>query len=254
MANTVFANMMGLFHKGSDGKSIGFPDVCLSPPPPPAGPIPIPYPNIAQASDLADGSQTVKVDGNPTALQDSSSVSTSSGDEAGTQGGNVVTHKTKGKGYFQLWSFDVKFEGKNVDRQGDMMGQNCASAPPGTCAPYPLVNLAVTAAENPTASKKCKKKYKGKRDRHGSPTAAQRRKVQGKKCWFCHKTTKPMIADHQPPCVVQYYAGNCNKTKAEQRKWARDPASVKPHCKRCSPRQGGLLSGYSQTLGAAHGH
>ncbi|MEQ9319392.1 MAG: DUF4150 domain-containing protein, partial [Polyangiaceae bacterium] len=28
------------------GQNIGFPDVCLTPPPPPVGPIPIPYPNF----------------------------------------------------------------------------------------------------------------------------------------------------------------------------------------------------------------
>lgn len=30
------------------GMNIGFPDVCLTPPPPPVGPIPIPYPNLGQ--------------------------------------------------------------------------------------------------------------------------------------------------------------------------------------------------------------
>src|SRR5579859_4319604 len=114
MGCTVFANNDGFFSKNSGGSGKAFPDVCLSPPPPPAGPVPIPYPNMLQASDLTQGSTTVKIDGAPTALEDSSFVSTSSGDEAGTQGGNVVTHQTKGKGYFMLWSFDVKVEGKGV--------------------------------------------------------------------------------------------------------------------------------------------
>ncbi len=30
------------------GMHMGMPDVCLSPPPPPIGPVPIPYPNMAQ--------------------------------------------------------------------------------------------------------------------------------------------------------------------------------------------------------------
>src|SRR5664279_2266647 len=101
MSCTVFANGNGLFHKGSGGKGVAQPDVCLSPPPPPAGPVPVPYVNSLSASDLADGSKTVKIQGEPTALEDQSNIATSTGDEGGTQGGNVVTHKTKGKGYFK---------------------------------------------------------------------------------------------------------------------------------------------------------
>src|SRR5262245_53094998 len=114
MGLTVFAEKMGFFHKGSSGKGIAPADVCLSPPPPPAGPIPVPYVNVLSAPDLSKGSKTVKIDGEETALEDSSEVSTSTGDEAGTQGGNVITHKTKGKGSFTLWSFVVKVEGKGV--------------------------------------------------------------------------------------------------------------------------------------------
>jgi hypothetical protein len=52
---------------------------------------------MIESSDLASGSTTVKLQGNPTALEGQSYVSTSTGDEGGTQGGNVITHKTKGK-------------------------------------------------------------------------------------------------------------------------------------------------------------
>jgi hypothetical protein len=38
------------------------PDVCETPSPP-AGPIPIPYPNIAKSSDTSSGSKTVKTEG-----------------------------------------------------------------------------------------------------------------------------------------------------------------------------------------------
>lgn len=126
MGLTVFAEKMGLFHKGSGGMAIAPGDVCLSPPPPPAGPVPVPYPNSLSAGDLTKGSKSVKVDGEETALEDASAVSTSTGDEGGTQGGNVVTHKTKGKACFNLWSFTVKVEGKGVCRHGDPMGQNGA--------------------------------------------------------------------------------------------------------------------------------
>src|SRR5260370_41706280 len=102
MSNSVYANGMGFFHKNSGGSGKAFPDVCLSPPPPPAGPPPIPYPNSLQAADLTKGSKTVKIQDSETALQDSSYISTSTGDEGGTQGGNVLTHKTKGKGLCML--------------------------------------------------------------------------------------------------------------------------------------------------------
>lgn len=54
MPSTVFANMRGVVHKGSGGMNMVMPDVCKTPAPP-AGPIPIPYPNIGQASDTSDG-------------------------------------------------------------------------------------------------------------------------------------------------------------------------------------------------------
>ena len=71
MSCTVFANDDGFFHKGSGGSSKAYPDVCLSPPPPPTGPVPVPYPNRLSASDLTDGSRTVKIQGKETALEKS---------------------------------------------------------------------------------------------------------------------------------------------------------------------------------------
>ena len=44
-------NMMTVVHQGSSGMVTGFPDVCKTPSP--AGPIPIPYPNIAMSSDTS---------------------------------------------------------------------------------------------------------------------------------------------------------------------------------------------------------
>ena len=87
MAVTVGVNNMSVVHKGSGGKTIAFPDVCKTPSP--AGPIPIPYPNIAKSSDTAKGSKKVKCDGNPICLKDSN-FSTSTGDEAGSAGGGVI--------------------------------------------------------------------------------------------------------------------------------------------------------------------
>ncbi len=58
----VNVNNLTVVHAGSSGVAPSFPDVCLTPAPP-APPIPIPYPNIAQSSDAAQGSPTVTVEG-----------------------------------------------------------------------------------------------------------------------------------------------------------------------------------------------
>jgi uncharacterized Zn-binding protein involved in type VI secretion len=121
MAQTVFANGRGIAHAGSGGMSPVFPDVCKTPSP--GGPIPLPYPNVAKVSDVADGSKTVTVDGEMAALK-GGNYKTSTGDEAGTAGGGVVSSSTKGKAEFMLYSFDVKIEGKNVCRLGDSLFHN----------------------------------------------------------------------------------------------------------------------------------
>ena len=54
MADNVFINGRAAVHKGSTGKSVAFPDVCLCPPSPPAGPIPTPLPNTFKAADLIE--------------------------------------------------------------------------------------------------------------------------------------------------------------------------------------------------------
>ena len=242
MGLTVFAENMGFFHAGSGGKSIGPADVCLSPPTPPAGPVPIPYVNMLQASDLSSGSETVTIDGSPTALEDSSFVSTSSGDEAGTQGGNVVTHQTKGKGYFTLWSFTVKVEGKGVCRHGDPMEQNCASKPPGCVSPAAITRLTTKFLKS---TKPCPP---GKKEpqRH-EPTADQKRACQGGRCWQCkapvsgRAVSSQFTPDHQPPQKAAWLMGGCHDPKGFE-KWAKDPKTVKPHCASCSNKQGGLMS------------
>lgn len=126
MPATMNVNGRTVVHKTSDGVATAFPDVCKTPSP--GGPVPIPYPNVALSADTANGSKTVKVDGNPVMLKDSN-FSTSTGDEAGTAGGGVASGKTKGKAEFVNYSFDVKIEGKNVPRLGDMMVQNKGGAP-----------------------------------------------------------------------------------------------------------------------------
>jgi hypothetical protein len=120
MGQTTFANARGIAHKGSNGLSIAFPDVCKVPTP--AGPIPIPFPNIAKSSDTSDGPDSVTCDGKMPMVK-GAKYSKSMGDEAGTAGG-VVSGVNRDEAEFMLYSFDVKFEGKGVCRLGDMLFHN----------------------------------------------------------------------------------------------------------------------------------
>lgn len=134
MPCTVIVNFMTAVHAGSSGMGMFFPDACKTPTP--AGPVPIPYPNIAQSSQIAQGTTTVTADGNPLVVQDSK-FSTSSGDEAGSAGGGVVSNTMKGKAEFMNFSFDVKADGKMVARLLDPMIGNEMSGKPGNTPPSP---------------------------------------------------------------------------------------------------------------------
>jgi 2',3'-cyclic-nucleotide 2'-phosphodiesterase (5'-nucleotidase family) len=125
MGATVTVNSPNtVVHKKSGGQSPVFPDVCKTPSP--AGPVPVPYPNIAKTSSASQTATTVKADGEKIMLK-KSVLQTSTGDEAGSVGG-VVSNCTKGKAQFILYSFDVKAEGQNVPRNTDMMKQNGGSS------------------------------------------------------------------------------------------------------------------------------
>jgi hypothetical protein len=135
MANQVYANGMEIACKAAAGKSVAaFPDTCLSPPTPPAGPVPIPYPNTAYASDTTKGSTTVMISGQEVMLKDGSTFKKSTGDEAATKslGMGVVTHAIQGEASFISWSMDVEIEGQNVDRHLDQMLHNEQCNPANT--------------------------------------------------------------------------------------------------------------------------
>lgn len=289
MGITVFANGDGFFHKGSGGSGKTYPDVCLSPPPPPTGPVPIPYPNNVSASDLTDGSKTVTIDGEPTALEDASYCSTSSGDEGGTQGGGVVSHKTKGTACFTFWSLDVKVEGKGVDRHDDPLLQNCGSRTP----PNGLTPKARVAAEDAESLKNTDPCCPGKGGKGGpykrsswiseSSTEKQKEKANESppppKCWECKSTSprgwkvkpkkgppkvdgkpnppkgKRFVADHDPPLIVRHYNGGCWLSKSEKEENAKSLEGIKTHCTKCSSKQGNALGrkGHHPVLKAAHG-
>ncbi len=281
MGNTVFADGMGLFHKGSGGKGVAPVDVCLTPPPPPAGPLPVPYVNMLQASDLAKGSKKVKIQGEPTALEDASNISTSTGNESATQGGGLVTHKTKGKGSFTLWSFTVKVESKGVCCNGHPMLQNTASTPPNIVCAAALVNANLAKHGFTDVDYTCTACEEAAFKRH-APKAAQKQRVKemgalpptvpptpppfGGGCWSCSKISnrgktkkgnfysrKKWTPDHQPPQkFVWMQKGGCKgacddppddkKAKDKFKAWADDPDTCIPQCASCSSSQGGYCS------------
>ena len=120
MGQTTFVNMRGIAHKGSGGMSVVFPDVCKTPAAP--SPIPIPYPNIGKSSDTSQGPTSVKTDGQMPMVK-GAKYSRSMGDEEGTLGG-VMSSVNMNECEYMLYSFDVKFEGKNVCRMGDPLFHN----------------------------------------------------------------------------------------------------------------------------------
>lgn len=151
MGITVYANGMSIACKAAEGKTVAaMPDVCLSPPSPPAGPIPIPYPNTAVASDTTNGSKTVKINGKEVMLKNKSTFKKSTGDEAATKslGMGVVSHQIQGKANFAAWSMDVKFEGENVPRHLDLTLHNEMCVPANTPV-WPYVDTQSITMDHP---------------------------------------------------------------------------------------------------------
>jgi hypothetical protein len=124
MPCTVFADFLGVVHVGSGGMSLVFPDVCNTPSP--VGPVPIPYPNLGKASDTTAGPTTVTTDGQMP-MTKGAQYMMSTCDEPGTVGG-VMSGTFAMECEFMMYSFDVKFEGKNVCRLADPMFQNHKNA------------------------------------------------------------------------------------------------------------------------------
>jgi hypothetical protein len=147
MAVSVGVNKLSIVNTDSNGMSIAFPDVCLTPAPP-APPIPIPYPNIAKSSDTSQGAKNVTCDGNPVCVKDSNFMM-STGDEAGSLMG-MVSAKIKGKAEFVNFSFDVQIEGKNVPRAMDLMLHNDKNTPPVPVMQGPVI--AIPGQAKPTCA------------------------------------------------------------------------------------------------------
>ncbi len=116
-----FANGRSILHKGDNlTHTAAPPDVCKTPSP--AGPVPIPYVNVAMDSSLASGTKKVKVEGKM-AAHEKANISTSMGDEPGTAGG-LLSSKFKGKLTWATCSPTVKLEGKGAVRFMDVAQHN----------------------------------------------------------------------------------------------------------------------------------
>lgn len=121
------------------GIAFAFPDVCNTPTP--GGPVPIPYPNIAQldqAQNVAD--QLLIGPAEYKALLVDSEVLTSSGDEAGSAGG-VKSGGIKGACKITQGSGSVVYGSaeKGLARFGDTTDQNGGNATGMVLSAFPTI-------------------------------------------------------------------------------------------------------------------
>ncbi|SFU61415.1 protein of unknown function [Polaromonas sp. YR568] len=115
-----------------NGQCMAPADVCKTPAPP-AGPIPVPYPNIAMPMMGNPATLKVMVTGMP-ALNKGSKIPTSNGNQPGAAGG-VVSGKIMGATEFIQGSTKVKFEGSPAVRLGDPTKQNDGNGVGNVLAP-----------------------------------------------------------------------------------------------------------------------
>jgi hypothetical protein len=162
MPSHILVNSLGLTYKGTVGISMAtIPDVCKTPSP--GGPIPIPYPNIAQQSSLQDGTTTVFAKGKMIAIK-GSHYSSSNGDEPGTAGGVKSNVNMKATDWI-TYSFDVKLDGKNACRHTDKKFHNdkntvdlAGNVDPGIPGANPLpIDCANAPESNPKKFSDCEK-------------------------------------------------------------------------------------------------
>ena len=111
----MFANSQG---GGTD--TAGAPDVCKTPSP--GGPVPVPYPNIAQGSTATGAAMQVLIDGMP-AHNLGTSIPMSNGDNAGTIGG-VVSNRFMGQVRHTVGATTVLVAGKPVTRLSSATAHN----------------------------------------------------------------------------------------------------------------------------------
>ena len=116
--------MMAAMSKAG-GNAMGAPDVCLTPAPP-GPPVPMPYPNMAQIA-AANGVITTVLIENKETLAEGSKVPNSSGDEAGTNGGQT-SGQNMGPAEVKAFSSKVFFAGKKAVFLTATVGHNGSNA------------------------------------------------------------------------------------------------------------------------------
>ena len=119
--------MPGPITTNAAGMCMAFPDVCKTPMPP-AGPVPLPYPNMAQLPSADGGTVSKKVKIlNKSIATLKTEIPQSQGDQAGTAGG-VVSGTSGDKVKYTKGSGKVIVEGDPAVRVLDTTAHNGASA------------------------------------------------------------------------------------------------------------------------------
>lgn len=109
----------------SGGQDLAFPDVCLTPTP--AGPVPVPYPNIAMGATAVPGQFTVLYSAAP-AHNMATTIPMSNGDNAGVATG-VASGMVMGPARPLTGSFTVLMGSAPATRLTSMNIQNSTNAP-----------------------------------------------------------------------------------------------------------------------------
>jgi hypothetical protein len=154
---TITVNGLTLVHQASGATSTAtLPDVCKAAP----SLAPTPYPNVAVADDLVDGTTTVTADGGHSVSVAGASFGRSTGDEAGS-GGGLLSGTTGAEATVLSYSFDVAIEGRGASRRTDKMLHNHGNTI--DCAGKQLPPHAVDAKDHSTIdSRNPNRKHPGK--------------------------------------------------------------------------------------------
>jgi len=118
--------------------SLGFPDVCATPTP--AGPVPVPYPNIAMNAQASPFSPTVKVN-MMNALNQMTQIALSSGDEAGSAQPTI-----KGSQRYTMGSPNVFVDGAPAITLASLTTHNNMNCPIGAVIVPSAVNVTFSRA------------------------------------------------------------------------------------------------------------
>jgi len=120
------------------GTDMGFPDVCLTPTP--AGPVPIPYPNIAMGPTAVPNCPTILILGAPVHNL-ATTIPMTNGDNAGVNMG-VASGTVMGPSRHMTGAFTVLFLGMPASRLTSVSLQNSTNCPGVRTVPsQPLVLL-----------------------------------------------------------------------------------------------------------------